>query len=826
MKIILCLICPILLLASGLYASPSWNITRVGGVTTDWFNNVKTVGDIAYCSTNFGLVLMDVSDKENPVIFDRIETNGSGRSIEIRDTTLFFCDGYAGLKIFSIVEPTEPVLIGVCEEPAGAGRIVLRDEYAFISRGRAGMSIVDISDPFQPEEIGRTNRDCDGIALIDNYAYLGSGYIGIVNIEDPTNPELLAWSEYPYNGEMSIYGEILCGRLIFFNLENRLEPEQILRHPTYGGTSHEIVDNFIFLPKASREFHGLNVTCYSIENIREPVLQFVHPVTFDATDLDYSDEYIYLTGGSEGLSISDVRDWDNTQEVGTFVNSAYYRNVAVGGDYAYANDEFGRFVVISLENPNQPVEVFEKVWYEFDLHTPEMPLVVTDDYIYSYHYFVSVDENGEENDHRGLYTYSIQNPAAPELIHELPINSDHQCYDLKIDGDFLYGSSIGIGLIVFSLANPAAPELINVYEEYRQNHKFDIEGDLIVTATEFAAREKGIVIWDISDPFNVQVISEFIAGATMHDLAIVDDYVYLIASGGEFWILSIADPVNPQIVDHFPLTYTGSDIEEKNGLLYIAEQQNGVEIFSLDDPENPELIGYYDTPGTSRNLTLRDSLLFVADKCDFGIYDVSAVQGMWYIDLSAESHIFDSTAVDSVSEWALTLSNLSENERAISELTFDDATFSCQVETPFTIPADSDTVLTLIFTPLADTLYSSTSTIISGEKERDVNLSGQGYLPNSVIEDDVVPLEFALGNAYPNPFNSTTTIAYNLSMSGEVRLSIHDLQGREITVLQNTMQTAGLKKAIWNADDQPSGLYFCRLESVGKVATTKLMLVK
>ncbi|MBT7790820.1 MAG: T9SS type A sorting domain-containing protein [Calditrichaeota bacterium] len=79
---------------------------------------------------------------------------------------------------------------------------------------------------------------------------------------------------------------------------------------------------------------------------------------------------------------------------------------------------------------------------------------------------------------------------------------------------------------------------------------------------------------------------------------------------------------------------------------------------------------------------------------------------------------------------------------------------------------------------------------------------------------------------YPNPFNSTTTITYTLPKSGEVILSIHDLQGREITVLQNTMQTAGLKKATWNAGDQPSGLYFCRLESVGKVATTKLMLVK
>ena len=92
--------------------------------------------------------------------------------------------------------------------------------------------------------------------------------------------------------------------------------------------------------------------------------------------------------------------------------------------------------------------------------------------------------------------------------------------------------------------------------------------------------------------------------------------------------------------------------------------------------------------------------------------------------------------------------------------------------------------------------------------------------------DILLPEDFMVVQAYPNPFNSTTTIAYNLSYTGEVRLSIHDIQGRLISVLQDGVQTAGYKKAVWNAGDQPSGLYLCRLESKGKVATTKLTLVK
>jgi len=64
----------------------NWNITRAGGITTDWFNDVKTVGDIAYTATRYGLVLMDVSDKHNPVVHSRIETNGIGLDVVVRDT--------------------------------------------------------------------------------------------------------------------------------------------------------------------------------------------------------------------------------------------------------------------------------------------------------------------------------------------------------------------------------------------------------------------------------------------------------------------------------------------------------------------------------------------------------------------------------------------------------------------------------------------------------------------------------------------------------------------------------------------------------------------
>ena len=90
----------------------------------------------------------------------------------------------------------------------------------------------------------------------------------------------------------------------------------------------------------------------------------------------------------------------------------------------------------------------------------------------------------------------------------------------------------------------------------------------------------------------------------------------------------------------------------------------------------------------------------------------------------------------------------------------------------------------------------------------------------------LLPEDFIIVEAYPNPFNSSTTIDYNLSESGKVKLSIHDLHGREVAVLDDGMQAAGNRKAIWNAGDRPSGIYLCILESNNKIATQKLTLIR
>ena len=82
--------------------------------------------------------------------------------------------------------------------------------------------------------------------------------------------------------------------------------------------------------------------------------------------------------------------------------------------------------------------------------------------------------------------------------------------------------------------------------------------------------------------------------------------------------------------------------------------------------------------------------------------------------------------------------------------------------------------------------------------------------------------------AYPNPFNPTTEISFDLPVAGTVDLSVFDITGRHVANLLNTYKSSGSHKVHFNAgQDISTGIYFCRLSLNGRIVqTTKLTLLK
>ena len=100
-----------------------------------------------------------------------------------------------------------------------------------------------------------------------------------------------------------------------------------------------------------------------------------------------------------------------------------------------------------------------------------------------------------------------------------------------------------------------------------------------------------------------------------------------------------------------------------------------------------------------------------------------------------------------------------------------------------------------------------------------------------IVPPQEIPTSFQLYANYPNPFNPSTTIRYDLSADVEVSLSIYDMLGREVVRLVDVFQPAGEYESTWNGTDAAgiaasSGIYFYRLKAGSSVMTRSMVLVR
>lgn len=109
----------------------------------------------------------------------------------------------------------------------------------------------------------------------------------------------------------------------------------------------------------------------------------------------------------------------------------------------------------------------------------------------------------------------------------------------------------------------------------------------------------------------------------------------------------------------------------------------------------------------------------------------------------------------------------------------------------------------------------------------------EAALPAVVADTPGVPAaRFELAQNVPNPFNPRTVIAFTLERAGTARLRIHDAAGRLVRTLRDgDALPAGRHEAVWEGLDDAgrpvaAGVYHCRLESGGQVASRRLTLVK
>ena len=120
-------------------------------------------------------------------------------------------------------------------------------------------------------------------------------------------------------------------------------------------------------------------------------------------------------------------------------------------------------------------------------------------------------------------------------------------------------------------------------------------------------------------------------------------------------------------------------------------------------------------------------------------------------------------------------------------------------------------------------------TLCSGTQLLDSNHYSETYILRKVTPSSS-PSTFSLLPAFPNPFNSSTTLRYILPQDAFVTLTVFDMFGREITKLVNVDQASGFNSLQWNATDHygkpvSAGVYLYRIKTDSFVQTKKMVLL-
>ncbi|MCC6865997.1 MAG: T9SS type A sorting domain-containing protein, partial [Ignavibacteria bacterium] len=99
--------------------------------------------------------------------------------------------------------------------------------------------------------------------------------------------------------------------------------------------------------------------------------------------------------------------------------------------------------------------------------------------------------------------------------------------------------------------------------------------------------------------------------------------------------------------------------------------------------------------------------------------------------------------------------------------------------------------------------------------------------PISIISQNyTLPKVFNL-DFYPNPFNINALIKYKISKTSHIKLSLYDLQGKEVKVLVNEYKNTGNYDLIFNAENLSSGVYYLVMFSSERIILTrKIVLIK
>jgi hypothetical protein len=678
----------------------------------------------------------------------------------------------------------------------GAFDIVVQGNYAYTA-GRNGMQIVDISEPNEPVIVSRLYLQglSSGIDVRGDYAYVADRVRGlqIVDITDPRDPQIVgiynnnnhirdAAVHYPY---CIIIEDSTMAAL---DISDPSNPVEVLEFG-YGfidGIRRLEIKGDSCLVLATWGFY-----IYEIADYGYPELKSYGGISWGCRSVDISGNYVYLTQ-YESVYIFDASTYQ-AQLIAEIETGCQYYDTRIIGNYAY---------------------------------------------------FISETS--------GLHVYNIPNPANLIFLTALPIKGWWP--RLTSSGRYLYYLSQGNDLAVMDVFDPVKPRILGKFAGYDDIYKVTASGNIAFAAEKNA----GIHLVDVNSPEDILPVSFIPYPDSVQWFSASDDYLYVLNSDDGLSIYDISDPPSPFQTSFFEVSPGTRDMYPEFPFIYSCSYRGNLNIIDVSDPYAPveELI--YSAGDLVEWLSVSDNyVILISNSGSKEIVDIS--------DPSNPVRIFDSNQNVSIRSLCADTARYIEVLRTNSFLRYDfnnradpvsfvyrnDFEFpvncwKCAINGYFAVfndryswyPENYGVRLIDVGDPCCMweiDFFNTPGVCLDIFIEGRYLLVADGYSLTMIdahlpeyedrIEDSTPVTDSKLNNS-PNPFNTSTSIQFNLTEEMEVRIYIYDILGRKIETLFSGEKSAGSHRVTWNADNLPSGVYFYRLQAGDFNETASCLLLK
>ena len=738
----------------------------------------------------------------------------SGKYTLISDYPYLYALSCYGLDIYKYHTETDDIQRIITIPIEGeASSFIRKDNFIYISSlggtsyydaTQSGIYKIDISQPENAYIVNTISFDknimINKLKLINNQPY----YIKSV-----------------YNASTSSYS---YNKIVYFNIENFEELSSI---ELSGALCYSFGEHFLAIKilSCNNDEYTESFHIYNLENPYEPFYQ--GDITLVTPNLEYGplqklDNNITIESSYQGITFFDSSDPLNWQIVSSLESEGGFQYGFLKWDNYLIFNSSALFKTIDISDINNPIELpsweipMEYLQYLFwnEFNSVKMG---------NYLYMGTIDN--------GIIKLSFQDGEYQAINQTMPYPR-LQGYS-AINRNYLLVNSISPGIRIYDISNPTSPEYL----------------------------------FTILDDIESYGFAYYVYDNTL--LAILVDY----PSSLSFVKYDITDIQDPEFIFNYTLDYLQKYVRNPNepNILYLLNQNpdNSISIRKIDLNQNSPTEIYNYTFDYNHSFTLKwqycffdRGVLYFYDPIvhKFMIIDGLEDNNAEYLGLSENTFSYRNIFFDKNSHF-LSIQQNGNNYLKLFKLdqnhTFE---YKYKIDTDYEFVGGlffKDNYLLLNFR-YSKAAYNTTNVGTGGLLTQEFFLPSNSakrifitfqrneneYLydfqaeclsiysiDSSGIQDNTISSVFKHITNYPNPFNPSTTISFNLQKAGkDTKIAIYNLKGQKVRELKLSNAKIGENKIIWNGKDDSgkkvaSGVYLYSLIQDGKMLKTKKMVM-